>query len=186
METGQDMKTDSDASIVKASLAGDRNAFGALVEKYEKRLFNTALRIVGDAEDAMDATQSAFVKMYEKLGTYNSDYRFFSWAYRTLLNESINIVKRRRPLERLDDSLEAGSKNPEEQYRETEASRHMDEALLELETGERTVIVLKHFQHLSYREMSEIIGIPEKTIKSRLFTARRRLRSVILGKGLLR
>ena len=180
------MKTDQDASIVKACLAGDKAAFGALVEKYEKRLFNTALRVVGDVEDAMDATQSAFVKMYEKLGTFNSEYRFFSWAYRTILNESLNIVKRRKPLEQLNDSIEVESKNPEEQYREAETSRQMDEALMELDTQERTVIVLKHFQHLSYREMSEIIGIPEKTIKSRLFTARRRLKSVILGRGLLR
>ena len=105
------MKMDSDVLIVKDCLTGNNEAFGMLVEKYEKELFNTALRIVGDYEDAADATQSAFVKAYANLAGYKSDHRFFSWIYRTLVNESINIVNKRKRLTTTIPNSSTGMRN---------------------------------------------------------------------------
>ena len=88
--------------IVEACLAGERKAFEVLVDRYEKKLYNAAYRVLGDSEDAMEATQSAFVKAYERLGTFDTSQRFFPWMYRILVNESLNIVNRRKRFEELD------------------------------------------------------------------------------------
>ena len=79
---------------------GDTAAFAALVERYERVLFSVALRMLGDAEDARDATQDAFIKVFQRLGDYNPEHRFFSWIYRILTNECLNALRARRPQER--------------------------------------------------------------------------------------
>lgn len=180
------MSRDRDAALVEASLGGDTRAFGTLMDKYEKKLFNTALRILGDEEDAMDATQNAFVKVYEKLDRFDSSYRFFSWIYRILLNESYNVLNHRKRFDKLDSGIIQASSNPEEAYSDVEAGAMIEEAVMALKPDYRVVVVLKHFQGMSYREMSDVVGIPEKTIKSRLFEARRQLKEILLRKGISR
>jgi RNA polymerase sigma-70 factor (ECF subfamily) len=180
------MSNDRDARTVEACLAGDRKAYRMLMDLYEKKLFNAAYRVVDDYEDAMDATQSTFVKAYENLHTFDPSRRFFSWIYRILLNESLNILKARKRFDELNDDIKVASKNPEERYGDQETGRHIQSALMDLNTDHRVVIVLKHFQGMSYREMSDVVGIPEKTIKSRLFSARRQLKDILLRKGIVR
>ena len=99
------MSNDRDARLVEACLTGDRKAFQMLMDLYERKLFNASYRVVDDYEDAMDATQSAFVKAYENLQSFDPSRRFFSWIYRILLNESLNIVKARKRFDSLDDNL---------------------------------------------------------------------------------
>ncbi|MFQ5512257.1 MAG: RNA polymerase sigma factor [Candidatus Krumholzibacteriia bacterium] len=167
-------------------MKGDRKAFGMLVEKYGKKMFNAAYRVVNDYEDAMDATQSAFVKAYEKLHTFDSSYRFFSWIYRILVNESINILNHRNHFNPLDSDIEVTAKNPEQTYSNVELGDHLQAALMELQPDYRVAIVLRHYQGMSYKEMGDIVGIPEKTIKSRLFSARRQLRDILVRRGVHR
>jgi len=156
------------------------------MELYERKLFNASYRVVDDYEDAMDATQSTFVKAYENLHTFDTSRRFFSWIYRILLNESLNIIKSRKRFDVLDDNLKVKSRNPEERFNDQETGRNVQSALMDLKTDHRVVIVLKHYQDLSYREMSEVVGVPEKTIKSRLFSARQHLKDILLRKGIVR
>lgn len=177
------MTIEPDVAIVDACLKGDREAFGTLIDRYERKMFNVAFRVVGDHEDAMDATQQAFVKAYEKLGTFNRSYRFFSWIYRIVLNESLNIVTRRKRFAELDEDTTVSTKTPEENYGETELGRHIQGALQVLKPDYRTVVILKHLQELSYQEISEILDLPEKTVKSRLFTARRQLKEILSKRG---
>src|SRR5262245_60126107 len=92
---------DEDAELVRRSLAGETTAFGVLVTRYQKVLYTVAIRMLGNAEDARDATQDAFVKAYQRLGTYDPAYRFFSWIYRILVNECLNMIRGRRPQEPL-------------------------------------------------------------------------------------
>ena len=157
-----------------------------LVERYDKKLFNTSYRMVNDYEDAMDATQTTFVKAYEKLHTFNPSYRFFSWIYRILLNESLNLLHQRKRFDQLDSDIILRTKNPEDDYKEREAGRHIQAALMDMKPDYRVLIVLKHFQDLSYDEISGVTGIPTKTVKSRLFTARRQLRELLLRRGIVR
>jgi RNA polymerase sigma-70 factor (ECF subfamily) len=171
--------------IVQACLAGERKAFEVLVERYEKKLFNAAYRVLGDAEDAMDATQSAFVKAYEKLHTFDTSCRFFPWMYRILINESLNIVNYRKRHDELDSNIPLPGKSPEEKVRDRELGRHLQAALKTLKPDYRIVVALRHYQGFSYREISEILHVPEKTVKSRLFTARQQLREILQSKGIV-
>ena len=179
------MSRDPDAQLVQDCLSGDRKAFDLLVAKYEKQLFNAAYRVTNDIDDAMDATQTAFVKAYEKLHTFDPSYRFFSWIYRILVNESLNLISRRRPLEELDSDIVHKARNPEELYGAAQIDQQVHLALQALEPNYRVIVVLKHFQDLSYKEISRIVGVPERTVKSRLFTARRRLKDLLAKRGIV-
>ena len=177
------MARDEDAMLVEACLRGDRHAFDELVDLYDGTLFSAAYRITGSVEDAMDATQNAFVNAYEKLHTFDPSYRFFSWIYRIAINQSLNLVGRRRDQTAFDDDTPAAEPNPSEVFESTEIRGHLKKALFELEPHYRTVIVLKHLDGFSYREISELLDIPEKTVKSRLFTARQKLRVILTEQG---
>ena len=98
------------STLVRQSLAGQTEAFGVLVTRYQKVMYTVALRMLGNAEDARDATQDAFVKAYQHLSTFDSRYRFYSWMYRILMNECLNVNRDRRFQEPLDpDAAGAGS-----------------------------------------------------------------------------
>ena len=177
------MTRDDDAMLIEACLRGDRHAFDKLVDRYEGPLFSAAYRITGSVEDAMDATQSAFVNAYEKLHTFDPTYRFFSWIYRIAVNQSLNLVGSRKDQTELEENTVMEGRGPAEIFDSNEARGQLKRALLELEPNHRTVIVLKHLEGFSYREIGELLDIPEKTVKSRLFTARQRLRVILTERG---
>jgi RNA polymerase sigma-70 factor (ECF subfamily) len=177
------MARDEDTMLVEACLRGERHAFDELVDRYQGPLFNATYRITGSVEDAMDATQSAFINAFEKLNTFDPSYRFFSWIYRIAVNQALNLISKRRPESALDANVAFTTRNPDTELGTSEASRHLQRALREISPQDRTVIVLKHFEGLSYREIGELLEVPEKTVKSRLFTARRRLREVLIDQG---
>ena len=177
------MTRDDDVMLIEACLRGDRHAFDKLVDRYEGPLFSAAYRITGSVEDAMDATQSAFVNAYEKLHTFDPTYRFFSWIYRIAVNQSLNLVGSRKDQTELEENTVMEGRGPAEIFDSNEARGQLKRALLELEPNHRTVIVLKHLEGFSYREIGELLDIPEKTVKSRLFTARQRLRVILTERG---
>ena len=179
------MSSDRDELIVQACLSGERKAFEVLVERYEKKLYNAAYRVVGGSDDAMEATQSAFVKAYERLGSFDTSQRFFPWMYRILINESLNIVNRRKRFDEIDSRVPVSGPSPEEKYGDDEMARHLQTAVRALKPDYRIVVALRHYQGFSYKEISEILGIPEKTVKSRLFTARQQLREMLVRRGIV-
>jgi RNA polymerase sigma-70 factor, ECF subfamily len=165
---------ESDETLVERCLAGDQAAFEGLVMRYQRGLFNVALRLLGSYEDARDCTQTAFVKAYEHLDTFDVTQRFFSWVYRILRNECLNTLRARRPSEPV--SLEwAAAGMPSDSLMAGERQRAVQTALLGLTADYREVIVLRHFTELSYDDIAVALGIPVKTVKSRLYSARQRL-----------
>jgi RNA polymerase sigma-70 factor (ECF subfamily) len=166
-----------DGVAVKRCLNGDPAPFEALVGRYQPMMFNVALRMLGDYEDARDAAQNTFVKAYEKLATFDPERRFFSWIYRILMNECLNL--RRRPATALlgDSEDQVVDRSDADAVERAERKRDVKHALLSLSPAYREVIVLRHFAALSYEEMSEAIGVPTRTVKSRLHTARQQLAS---------
>ena len=169
-----------DAALVARSLEGDAAAFEVLVERYQRVLYTVAYRMLGNPDDARDAIQTAFVRAYERLATFDADHRFFSWIYRIVINECLNLIRARRPEEALTPALAAVG-SPFDTAASHERRAQVQAALLQLSPDYRAVVVLRHFAGLSYDEMAAALGVPSKTIKSRLHTARQRLGELLLG-----
>jgi RNA polymerase sigma-70 factor (ECF subfamily) len=174
---------DPDTELVARCLRGDVAAFEPLVLRYQRPLFNVAWRMLGDREEARDIVQGAFVKAWEKLGTFDPHHRFFSWIYRIVVNESLNARGRRPTLQPLGAEL-ASPGGPEEAVRERELTDCVQKALRRLSGDDREVIALRHFADLSYTEIAETLGLTEKTVKSRLHEARQRLGRVLRSEEL--
>ena len=177
------MSSAGDNELVEATLAGDRGAFDELVERYQIKIFNLALRVTGNREDALDVSQAAFLKAYDNLGQFKSAHRFFSWLYRIGMNEALDVVGRRRKYTDLDPETPTPAAGPEAECWGNQAGRRLQAALLELKPAYRAVIVLRHFHGLSYKEIGQVVETPERTVKSRLFTARRELRQKLSRGG---
>jgi len=175
-----------DNQLVRECLGGDEHAFETLLLRYQRPVFNAVLRMVRDRDEASDLTQTAFLKAFEQLASFNSGNKFFSWLYRIAVNETINHVKRRRRLEPLVGEWASGARSPEAALVGTDLSRHVQDALMSLPFDARAVIVLRHFEGCAYDEIAVIVGISEKTVKSRLFSARRQLKELLEAKGILR
>jgi RNA polymerase sigma-70 factor, ECF subfamily len=173
----------SDGELVRRCCSGDRGAFEALVVRYEKPVFNAALRMLHDREDARDVVQTVFLKVYEHLAEYDPSHKFYSWIYRIALNESINALHRRRPRGTLDPEMADSAPGPEDTVRSRQLGDGMSAAVMSLREEYRAVIVLRHFVGCSYEDMATILEVPEKTVKSRLFSARQLLRTAMESKG---
>ena len=161
-----------DAAAVGRCLDGERNAYEAIVSRYQRGLFNVALRMLGNYEDARDATQNAFIKAYP-------EQRFFNWLFRILKNECLNVLRGRRPSQPVSLGLPAGNGADPVEVRERHQA--VQAALLALSMEYREVVVLRHFTDLSYDEIAATLGIPAKTVKSRLYTARQQLGEMLVG-----
>lgn len=172
-----------DEALVQRCLSGDTEAFGELVSRYERPLFNVALRMLRDREEARDATQNAFVKAWQHLDQFDRSRRFFSWLYRIAVNESLNRATRRKPAEPLDENLVDRGHSPAERAERSEQSALIERAVDQLSDTYREVIVLRHWLDLSYDEIAEALHVPAKTVKSRLFSARVRLGEILTAMG---
>ena len=166
-----------DRAAVKRCLDGHGEAFGDLIDQYQKPLFNVALRVLGDVQDAEDVTQTVFLNAFLKLRTYDPRYKFFSWIYRMTVNESLNALKRRKPTVTLEHQLHIRAAAAPDSA--AEVRDQVGKALMGLKPDDRAVVVLKHFVSFSYQEIADVLEIPVRTVKSRLFTARERLRDAL-------
>ena len=175
-----------DAELVQRSCNGDRGAFEILLKRYERPVYNAALRMLRNPEDARDVAQTVFLKVYEHLSEYDPKYRFYSWIYRIAVNESLHGLSRRHPVEPIDEQEPDAHPGPDDEVGDEQISHQVQGALMRLKPEHRTVIVLKHLLGCSYQDMSEILELPEKTVKSRLFTARQMLKEVLLDQGMMR
>jgi len=173
---------EQDRDLVQRCLEGQRDAASGLVDRYQKRLFNVALRMLYNVQDAEDVTQTVFLNAFLELRTYNPRYKFFSWIYRMTVNESLNMLKRRKPTVTLDDEFDirAPGAAPD---RAAEVQDRVEKALMSLKPDDRAVVVLRHFVSFSYQEIADVLEIPVRTVKSRLFTARDRLRLALDERG---
>lgn len=172
-----------DQALVEQCRRGDRKALEEMVGHYEKPVFNAAYRILGNPDDAADVTQVVFMKTFERLDQYDRKYKFFSWIYRIAINEAINQLKRGKNQQPLDDTEVAGTRGPDASAEAGDLSREIQQGLMELTEDYRTVVVLRHFSECSYRQISEILQIPEKTVKSRLYSARQIMRETLQARG---
>lgn len=174
---------EQDRISVERCLKGDLEAFGVLVDRYQRPVFNVILRMVGHAEDAREICQQVFMKCFEHLASYDSNRKFFSWIYRMAVNESINHLKARHRFEELSEKLPFGEADPEERFETVETGENLNQAILELPPDYRAVVILRHFLQLSYSEVADVLHVAEPLVKSRLFTARQILRKTLESRG---
>ncbi len=176
------MSSDTDQVLVERYRNGDRAAFTELMTRYQRPIYNAAFWMLRKAEDASDITQIVFLKVAERLDEYDPRYKFFSWIYRIAVNESLNLLRRNGHEEALDDEIDlpgAESANPEWSASEAQLGRRIQSALMSMPANDRMVLTLRHFSECSYQEIGEILDIDQKTVKSRLFEARQRLRELL-------
>jgi RNA polymerase sigma-70 factor (ECF subfamily) len=182
-----------DQSLVNACRAGQTEAFGALVERYQERLYATILRLIGSAEDAKDVLQDTFLRAYEKLEQFQGESSFYTWVYRIAVNLALSDRRRRRGgtvhyqradglgrecEELADTSLDADPTFPLER---AERDRAVEAALHQLCPDHRAIVVLKDFDGRRYEEISTILDVPLGTVRSRLHRARCELRERLRG-----
>lgn len=173
------MSDSDDYTLIKQCLNGDHQAFGVLVKRYEQQMYRTAWGMVKNADTAKDITQAGFIKCWKNLHTYKPEYKFYSWLYRIMVNEALNHIRDRKQHASLSLHTSDGN-NPYLKLLEEEEHKTLAKAIGSLSPDYRIVIQLRHFEELSYKEISEILDIEPKTVKSRLYTARMQLRDLLL------
>jgi RNA polymerase sigma-70 factor, ECF subfamily len=180
-----------DLSLVEACRGGQTEAFGALVRRYQDRLYSTVLRLVGSSEDAEDVLQDAFVRAFERLDQFHGDSSFYTWIYRIAVNLALSGYRRRRVRSSLKRSRmwsapvssEPADLSPEADptisLERAERERIVEDALDRLGPEHRAVVILKDFDGRRYEEISAILDIPVGTVRSRLHRARCELRNLL-------
>ena len=134
--------TEDEDGLIGRCLEGDSAAFEPLVERYHGPLFRVAARLLGDREEARDATQTAFLKAYQALATCDRQRKFFSWIYRILVNDCLNTLRARRPMQGLDGTMAAPAERTDA-VESAETRGRVRRALLQLTPDQRDVIVLQ-------------------------------------------
>jgi RNA polymerase sigma-70 factor, ECF subfamily len=168
-----------DRALIRRCLDGEWDAAGGLVDRYQHRLFNVAYRMLGNVQDAEDVTQTVFCNAFLALASYDPKYRFFSWIYRMTVNESLNLLKRSKPMVTLDEHHDVAWQGASPDHA-VEADDRVGRALMGLKPDDRAVVVLRHFMSLTYDEIADVLEVPARIVKSRLFTARERLRLALI------
>ena len=173
-----------DAPLIEATLAGDTAAFGTLVTRYQDRLYNSLLRVLGSTEDARDVVQDAFVQSYVKLDTFRGSSAFYTWLYRIAFNLAMSHARRERPTRSLDQAKIGcggepldGEPTPEENMAQRERVDLVHTALARLSAEYRQILVLRELDGCRYEQIAEILELPIGTVRSRLFRARLELRN---------
>ena len=189
----QDYPSAPDEALVKWSQSGDTEAFEQLVFRHRDKIYARALMMMRNEEEALDLSQEAWVKSWQRLHQFQGDSSFATWMTRIVINLCLDQIRRQKKvraesIEQLNE--EAGGverqmpveyTNPTEGLEKDELRKRIDEAMDKLTESHRTVLVLHEFQGLEYKEIAKKVGISIGTVMSRLFYARRRMASLLRG-----
>lgn len=186
----------TDEELVRTVLAGDRERFAELVERYQGRLVNYLQRLVRDLDEAHDLAQEVFVRVYQALDRFDPQYRFSTWLFRVAQNAAIDLIRKRRirlvPLVQPDAErsegyreLELASDDPSAQDRleGDERAARVRAAIERLPWEYQELIVMRHYGELAYEEIADSKQMPLGTVKNKLFRARQMLKGVLAGEA---
>ena len=178
------METDIqvERELLVRTKSGDGRAFEGVILAHSKRAYRSAYRLLGDVEDAFDLCQEAFLRAYQNIHRYDESRPFYPWLYSILKNLCLNFLKRRRKQPGIVRDPEVWERNvatslpgPAELMLESEDVKRLRKAIAALSESHRRILVMKHFDNLSYAEMAQILSIPIGTVMSRLYHARKKL-----------
>lgn len=174
------------SGLIKKARRGDGRAFSMLIENHERFVFNVVYRITGNAEDARDVSQEAFIKAFKNFESYDESSAFSTWLYRIAVNTAIDYIRKRKKENSIsfedyivDEKNQKGDSGIEEKVISKEGVKNIISAVNMLDDEFKTVVVLRDMEGMDYKEISDITGLPLGTVKSRLSRGRGKLRQMI-------
>lgn len=183
---------DDDSALIQAVLDGDPSAYRGIVERYQGRIYSVVYGMLRNPEDSKEVAQEAFVKAYQKLSTFRLESKFYTWLCRIAINLSIDLLRKRkrRDHSEFDEGIGArdssgeildmyNNDRPDKLLERSELHTKIIQEVEKLPAEQKQAIVLREIDGLSYREISEIMNIPEGTVMSRLFYARKKLQEAL-------
>lgn len=186
--SGADREQDEN-QLVKASQAGDQEAFACLVQRYQRRIFNLSLRLVRDYDEASEITQEAFVAAWQGLPGFRGEAQFSTWLYSIAYHCGMRQVERRKREAALQEAMTAEQRartSGEEKPLEDMLEKHEQRAFLRLSLEQlpahyRLILILRDFQEMTYQEMANRLALPMGTVKTHIFRARHLLKQRVLA-----
>ena len=189
------MTKEEELAVVQRVQRGDVNAFEDLVAAYEKNVYNLALRMTGNAQDAEDMAQEAFIKAYNSLSSFRGESKFSVWLYRIVSNVCLDFLRKKNKQGTVSLSVEDDdgedsqldlpdlSQSPEELLEKKLTREAVQRGLKALPEDARQILLLREIQGLSYEEIGQTLGLESGTVKSRIFRARKKLCAFLLADG---
>jgi len=175
-----------DEQLVRQFQQGDQSAFETLVRRYQDKVLNTCYRFLGNPDDARDAAQEIFIKVYTNLKKFKPHARFSTWLYRVAVNHALNALrsrKRRRgillfsalPLQESLIRITDNTLQPDQNYAESEQHDLVMRAIEQLGERQRSLVILHQFEGLAYKEIAEVMGMSKSAVESQLCRAKKKL-----------
>jgi RNA polymerase sigma-70 factor, ECF subfamily len=180
-----------DELLVEQIRKGNQSAFSLLVQRYQGAVYSLCYRMTGDAQEAEDLAQEAFLRLYRSVGGFRHGTRLRPWFHRIAVNVCLDALRKRReatvPLDKLlemeiQPRTASREEMPEEAYLSREARADVQRGLLALSGDYRVVLILRYLEDLSYREIAEVVGVPVSTVETRLFRAKKMLAAVLAAR----
>lgn len=170
-----------DRDLVGRARRGDLDAYNLLVSRWDRRVFNYLVKLVGNRDDAMDVSQDVFLKAYQNLAKLDDPGRFGAWLYRIAHNEAYSLLRKSR----LDgeELTETAPPPPGPRMSPVETSLAVAAALERLSADQREAVILKVYEGFKFEEIAEVLGCPVSTVKSRLYTALDLLKEILTAGG---
>ncbi len=190
----RDLSAATDRELVAIAVEGFDGSFEELVRRYQRPIAAYVYRMVGNYESALDLTQEIFIKVYNSLSRYRSEFKFSTWIYKIAHNAAVDHLRRSSTREQslvagtesdsYDLPIESASLTPEQESERKERRGEIESVVRALPANYRELIILRHSQDLSYEEIVEVTGLPLGTVKNRLFRAREMMRQQFVDKGI--
>lgn len=183
----------TDGELIEKAISGREDGFEELVRRYQRPIINYTYRMLNNYDASLDVTQEVFIKVYNSLARYSSDYKFSTWLYRIAHNAAIDYMRRNSvsqqslEAENADGTyqlqIESPNPTPEQERERSEWRTEIESVVRCLPAVYRELILLRHAQDLSYDEIAEITNLPLGTVKNRLFRAREMMREIFIERG---
>jgi RNA polymerase sigma-70 factor (ECF subfamily) len=189
----KNIKTLTDGELIEKAIGGREDEFEELVRRYQRPITGYVYRMLNNYDASLDVTQEVFIKVYNSLEKYSSEYKFSTWLYRIAHNATIDYMRRNSvyqqslEAENADGSyqlqIESPRPSPEQEREQSEWRTEIELIVKCLPTVYRELILLRHTQDLSYDEIAEVTNLPLGTVKNRLFRAREMMREMFVERG---
>ncbi|MDM7921827.1 MAG: sigma-70 family RNA polymerase sigma factor [Pyrinomonadaceae bacterium] len=191
--TAESLKSLTDKELIVSAVVGSEPSFEELVRRYQRPITSYVYRMLGDYDSALDVTQEVFIKVFNSLDRYSSEYKFSTWLYRIAHNAAIDHMRRNsvnaqsleteNPDGAYELQIESSLPSPETEHERSEWRMEIEAVVKCLPAAYRDLILLRHSNDLSYDEIATVTGLPLGTVKNRLFRAREMMREILIGRG---